>query len=656
MICTCIQHQNLEEIFHTLERVEMAEIRLDRCPLSDEDIEELFSSCDLPLIATCRVAAVGEAEAERRLRLAIEAGAKYADLEIEAPTPVGKRLRRACVDAGTIMIRSYHNYDETPSAEVLAEKVSLCRRFGGEIVKVVTMARSERDWETVQKLYGEDMEGQLIAFCMGAAGRASRLECLRLGAPYTYACVTEEEAIAPGQWPVEKMAAEIYKAPFKGAFHNYVDNLPASKSFAQRAILAAALAEGTSRLHGYSPCADSTAAIAVARALGAEVAEEDGGRTLAIRGIGPVREDLGLDALFTGESGLLTRLSIPLMALLNGKNLEIRGEGTLLRRPLAGANEIMAAFGVVLTNAGTQGGKEIFIPARIAGRLIPGHAEISGKGGSQLISGLLMALPLADKDSILYIQEPKSIPYMFITVDILKRFGIQTGSEMEGDDTFLETRDWNYCTGMTFKVRGGQRYKAAEFDIEADWSSAANMMVAGAIFGSARLTGLDTHSLQADLSILDVLVEAGASVSQDETGEVNVCKAPLNAFQVDLNNAPDLFPITAVLAAFSAGTSRLGGVGRLAGKESNRAEAILEMLLQLGVEARIEGDEMVIRGHSLATRLATGTLLRGGDYTSRHDHRMVMALKVAELGADGAITIDDTDCVSKSYPDFLRSF
>ncbi|MBR6280645.1 MAG: type I 3-dehydroquinate dehydratase, partial [Bacteroidales bacterium] len=261
MICTCIQHKTLEEIFQILERVEMAEIRLDRCPLSDADIEELFSSCDLPLIATCRVAEAGEAAAERRLRLAIEAGAKYADLEIEAPTPVGKRLRRACVDAGPIMIRSYHNYEETPSAEVLAEKVSLCRRFGGEIVKVVTMARSEKDWETVQKLYGEDMEGQLVAFCMGAAGRASRLECLRFGAPHTYACLTEDEAIAPGQIPFETMAAQLYKAPFKGPFHNLVDNLPASKSFAQRAILAAALAEGESRLHGYSPCADSTAAI-----------------------------------------------------------------------------------------------------------------------------------------------------------------------------------------------------------------------------------------------------------------------------------------------------------------------------------------------------------------------------------------------------------
>ena len=137
---------------------------------------------------------------------------------------------------------------------------------------------------------------------------------------------------------------------------------------------------------------------------------------------------------------------------------------------------------------------------------------------------------------------------------------------------------------------------------------------------------------------------------------VNVAKAPLNAFDVDLNNAPDIFPITSVLAAFCPGESRIGGVGRLVGKESNRAEAILEMLLQMGVEARIEGDDMVIRGHSLSYRILNRKLLKGGSYTSRHDHRMVMALKVASLGADSPIVIDDEDCVSKSFPDFLEIF
>ena len=129
-------------------------------------------------------------------------------------------------------------------------------------------------------------------------------------------------------------------------------------------------------------------------------------------------------------------------------------------------------------------------------------------------------------------------------------------------------------------------------------------------------------------------------------------KAPLEAFRQDLNHAPDLFPIVSVLAAFCAGESRLGGVGRLAGKESNRAEAILQMLTQMGVEARIEGDDLVIFGESLSARLLGGRLLKGGAYTSRHDHRMVMALKVASLGTESPIVIDDEACVGKSFPEF----
>jgi 3-phosphoshikimate 1-carboxyvinyltransferase len=286
-----------------------------------------------------------------------------------------------------------------------------------------------------------------------------------------------------------------------------------------------------------------------------------------------------------------------------------------------------------------------------------------------------MALPMASGPSTVYVSDPKSIPYMFITLDVLQKFGIRIANEMEGDEEFLQTQDWSRCTGLTFKVRGGQRYKAADFSLEGDWSSAANFLVAGAIFGSASVEGLDTQSLQADLTIMDILVEAGASVSQldndcvDEvqaaataagvnphTGAVNVVKSPLNAFEFDLNNAPDLFSITAVLAAFCPGESRIAGTGRLANKESDRARAITDMLTQMGVECRIEGDEMVIVGHSLTSRLLNGLLLKGGEYTSNHDHRMVMALKVASLGASSPIVIDDEACVAKSFPDFLTLF
>ena len=218
--------------------------------------------------------------------------------------------------------------------------------------------------------------------------------------------------------------------------------------------------------------------------------------------------------------------------------------------------------------------------------------------------------------------------------------------------------DWSLCDEIIFKIRPGQRYRAADFAIEGDWSSAANFLVAGAVFGKVTLEGLDTTSLQADLSVMDILMEAGASLSQTggNTGPVTVQRAPLTAFTMDASNCPDLFPIISVLAAFCQGTSRISGVGRLAHKESDRGKAILDMLHRMGVEARTDGDVLEIEGHSLTSRLLEGRLLKGGRYTSCHDHRMVMALKVAELGADGPVVIDDTECVAKSFPTFFELF
>ena len=245
-------------------------------------------------------------------------------------------------------------------------------------------------------------------------------------------------------------------------------------------------------------------------------------------------------------------------------------------------------------------------------------------------------------------------------MDVLKAFGVKIWCDMEGGQDFAESQDWNDCTEIVLHIKGGQKYTAADMDIEGDWSTAANFLVAGAVFGKAEVSGLDTKSLQADLSIMDILMEAGASLSQmgeDESrGPIHVQKAPLNAFEVDANNCPDLFPIISVLAAFCQGTSRIAGVGRLANKESDRGKAILSMLLQLGVKARISGDKMIIEGHSLAQRCLTGHMLKGGNYTSSHDHRMVMALKVAELGADSPIEIDDVECVAKSCPTFMELF
>ena len=718
MICTSIQGKTLDEILEILEggEVEMAEIRLDLCDLDEEEIGELFTDSDVPLIATCRIATLAqrvEAEgdpldnagkvlseqglypslqrkgrnpaeelAENQLLKAIEAGAKYVDLEVEAPPMMGRKIRQACQEYGTMLIRSFHDFSGTPPEATLLSLLEKGRRFGGEVVKIVTTATCKADADRVMALYREAEPGTLVAFCMGPEGRGSRLEALRKGAPFTYACLTPEEATAPGQWTVAEMRKAVYGGfRFLGSRTNTADfarepgenegssanragfvlEMPASKSFAQRAIIAAALAQGTSHLTGYSPCGDNESALAAARKLGARVKAE--GSTLEITGIGAFENCLTINEIHVGESGFLTRMLIPVLSVIADGPLRVTGEKTLLNRPLAGAHDIMASFGVRLMPEGLEAARpnDCHIPLTVKGPLVPGRADVSGKGGSQLISGLLAALPLAGNRSTVYVHDPRSIPYMFITVDVLRKFGIEIGSEMEGDDDFLQTQDWTLCTGVTFKMRGQQVYRAADFRIEGDWSGAANFLVAGAIFGDVEVEGLDTQSLQADISIMDILMDAGASMSQLEgdtptTGPIHVTRAPLCAFETDLNNCPDLFPIVAVLAAFCPGASRIRGVERLRHKETDRAAAIEAMLTQMGVPVQIDEDEMTIEGMAFPQRLLTGNLLKGGRYTSHGDHRMVMALKVAALGADSPVDIDDTACVAKSFPGFNDLF
>ena len=794
MICTTIQNKTIDEIYAILESgdVEMAEIRLDSCPLTMDEIEELFSTSDVPLVATCRINAVKDRlsqtlaghthgngtsrnvqhghpqenisedlqvdrngtsyenrqchvqasrqetgshqqddrklemkasqEVESKLITAIHAGAAFVDLEIEAPPMMSKRLRRETRENGTVFVRSYHDYKGTDSIEALKALTEKCFAIGADIAKIVTMAapctgdNQSPDVDRVLSLYDHFDPAKLIAFAMGDAGKTSRIQCLAKGSPFTYASLNEADAAAPGQMTTREMRDIVYgncvnvnaagtAADRLSAGHLNADRLqtpeatveatandtseetgassdidngpgaaeiqmPSSKSFAQRAIIAAALAEGTTTLNGYSPCGDNESAISVARALGAEVtvglAYKEGkvvkdSSTLTIKGRGAAA--LEPETINAGESGLLARLMIPLMAVLGDGNATVSGEGTLTRRPLKGARAIMGAFGVrleTISGTGQESFSEVHVPLTISGKLEGGKVTVSGSGGSQLISGLLMALPLLQEDAVIRLTEPKSIPYLFITMDVLKAFGVKIWCDMEGGPEFAESQDWNDCTEIVLHIKGGQSYKATDMDIEGDWSSAANFLVAGAIFGKVNVSGLDTKSLQADLSIMDILMEAGASLSQmgddDPRGVIHVQKAPLNAFDVDANNCPDLFPIVAILAAFCQGTSKITGVGRLANKESDRAQAILSMLVQLGVKARISGDKMIIEGHSLAQRCLTGHLLKGGNYTSSHDHRMVMALKVAELGADGPIVIDDIECVSKSFPTFMDLF
>lgn len=704
MICCSIGHKSARQIEAILRKVEMAELRLDLCDLSEEEIENIFSSSDTPLIATCRTVDGDYHKAERLLTLAIKAGARYADLEIDAPKPVSKRIANACAEWGTTLIRSYHNYGCTPSLDELRAVADKCRHHDGEVVKIVTSAQSPEDADTVLALYRYYTAESLVAFAMGEAGTKSRIKCLEKGAPFSYAAVDgDASGTASGQMPYSEMYRAVYGE--RKALDAAGLRAPASKSFAQRAILAAALAEGVSVLKGYTPCGDSESALKVAKEMGASVKKKRGAGgtvTLEITGIGGAAGEFASQAgsavqervFHVGESGLLTRLLMPLGCALFPDGIRIEGEGTLLQRPLQGAAATMEALGCKVDVDGEQ--TDITVPFALQGPLRPGRIETDGSRSSQLVSGALMALPLCAKNSTLHVMNPVSIPYIYITLDILRRFGVKVRSEMYCGRQLLDG-DWSKCTEIVLKIKENQRYRAAELDLEGDWSAAAPFLAAGAVYGGVSVSGLDTSSLQADLTVMDILVDAGASVSQtgepgevpeesrehdprfkvpgtlrelpnngspgstatsadspeqETTGVITVKKAPLQGIKADLTNCPDLFPVTAVLCAFCQGKSVLRGVHRLSHKESDRAEGIKDMLCRMGVKAQIKDDDLIVEGESLDSRILNGRLLKGGKFTSSHDHRMVMALRLAEPGADSPVEIDDEGCVGKSFPSF----
>ena len=391
---------------------------------------------------------------------------------------------------------------------------------------------------------------------------------------------------------------------------------PCSKSYAQRALALALLADGESTLRNIEFCNDTLSAIKCIEALGAEV-RRTGETTLSIRGGFSPRDNV----LNVGESGLATRLFTPIAALWD-KPVVITGEGTLLHRPMTMMMEPLRHLGVAVRDGGG------YLPIEVCGRMHGGRIEVDGSISSQFITGLLLALPMAEGDTTLKVHGAVSTPYIDMTVETAERFG---GRILHSDYT-------------EFFIEGGQRYTAADYAIEGDWSAAAMLLVAGAIAGEVTLDNISTLSKQADTLICRALVRAGASVINEENS-ITVAKRDLTAFEFDATNCPDLFPALAALAAAAEGTSVITGTSRLEHKESNRAETLREEYAKLGIEIDIETENvMKIRGGSI----------HGAEVDGHSDHRIAMSLAVSALRNDGEVKITGAECVGKSYPNFFE--
>ncbi len=390
---------------------------------------------------------------------------------------------------------------------------------------------------------------------------------------------------------------------------------PPSKSVMQRMTAAALLAEDrTTEIWNPSFSADCLASLDVAQKLGAKVIR-DKNRVVIRGGLSPASRELSC-----GESGLCMRMFAPIASLWPDE-LTLNAEGSLRSRPM---DMLVTPLKDLGARCATHNGHP---PITVRGSLKGGRAEVDSSISSQFLTGLLMALPRAERDSELIIKNLTSRPYIDLTLKVLGSCGIHIPHD-------------NYAH---FFIKGNQMYFPQGFTVEGDWSGAAFLLVAAAVGGSLTLKGLDVRSPQPDRKILDVLRDCGTSVRLTPDAVV-VQKRDLRAFDFDVTDCPDLMPPLAALACSCPGRSRLRGVDRLQYKESDRSSALQQELSRMGIVLQIIDGTMEIQGGDI----------HGGLVQSHADHRIAMAMAVLGITAKHPIIIEGADCVNKSYPAFFE--
>ena len=324
-----------------------------------------------------------------------------------------------------------------------------------------------------------------------------------------------------------------------------------------------------------------------------------------------------------GESGFALRtLSTVLSALTDSYVIE--GEKTILNRDHKGLIESLTNIGFEVNADNNK------LPLKISkSESFPSTIEIDGSEGSQFISGILMRSLTSRIDTEIRIKNMTSRPYIDLTIKTIEQFNGKV----------------NRKNDSTHVIPGGQVLSTDNVTLEGDWSNMAFHIVGAALNGEIVISGLSTLSTQADKIILDVLKKFGAEIEIDKSTKIKVSSALKNPFQMDLTNAPDLFPVLAVLACGANGVSIIQGTHRLVNKESNRLQSICNMLDVFKVNYQSIAHELHINGRGR---------VKGGNVKTYDDHRIAMAAICAGTIADNAIIIDNEECINKSYKNYFK--
>ncbi|HIP19094.1 MAG TPA: 3-phosphoshikimate 1-carboxyvinyltransferase [Sulfurovum sp.] len=403
-------------------------------------------------------------------------------------------------------------------------------------------------------------------------------------------------------------------------------NLPGSKSFSNRALLLAALAEGTTKITNLLESDDTRHMLTALRQLGIKYTlSEDKTECTVVGNAGPINSE-GFEELFLGNAGTAMRPLCAALCLGKGSFL-LTGEPRMKERPIGHLVDALREAGANINYIESEG----YPPLQIeANGLSGGRVEIEGSISSQFLTALLFAAPMAKEDmTISILGELVSKPYIDITLHIMKTFGVDVQND-------------NY---ETFKIKGGQSYKAvAHYMVEGDASSASYFLAAAAIKGgTVKVTGIGKKSIQGDVAFVDVLEKMGAKV---EWGDdfVSVTKDELHAIDMDFNHIPDAAMTIATTALFVEGTTVLRNIYNWRVKETDRLSAMATELRKVGAKVE-EGEDYL--------KITAPKQLKHAAIDTYDDHRVAMCFSLLALDPV-SVTINEPECTAKTFPTYFE--
>lgn len=414
------------------------------------------------------------------------------------------------------------------------------------------------------------------------------------------------------------MNVTIYPSHIKGAIA-----APPSKSVTHRAILLAGLADGSSTIKNCLIADDTTYTINACRALGVGV--EQNGTTLTVKGTNGLLT-APKEPIFVGNSGSTIRMVSGLAAIAKGKTV-LTGEKRLQERPMDDLLTALSDLGVKASSVKNNGCP----PVAITGETLRGGTvKVSGYTSSQYITSLLLIAPFAEDGLVIIAQNLRSKPYVALTIDLIQTFGVN-----------VENKNFE-----EFRVEKGQGYKAQQYKVEGDYSSASYFFAAAAVTGSTiTVKSLNPKSKQGDAHFLTILQQMGCQVKrrQDAITLISpIPQIPLKPVTADMGDYPDAVQTLTAVAAYAKGITRITNISHLKGKETDRIQKPAEELLKMGIKSNVTDNEMIIHGGKP----------KGATIQTHGDHRMAMSFAVAALAADGKTVIEHAEVVNKSYPGF----